>query len=81
MSAIVVGAMMLTLFLGLFGGVVEEVSGTATYDAGTNTIIVSGSGNQLATLLSIGNTSVFYLESLNTYVTNANIYHIRIPFQ
>lgn len=72
-SVTMVGVMMLTLFFGLYGGVVEKGKGTATYDSGTNTIYVEEEGNSLATILSIGNPSVFYLESLNTYVTNANI--------
>ena len=75
-SATLVCAMMLTLFLGLFGGVVEEGSGPSTYDADSNTIYVNGNGN---TLWSIWwdtgqNTSLFYQAGPSSYITYANIH-------
>ncbi len=76
-TVIIVGAMMLTLFLGLFGGVVEEVEGSATYDTGTNTIIVTDSPNTLATIdiaIDLIDPSIFWYNSSDaSYSTKANI--------
>jgi PKD repeat protein len=72
-SVAIVCLMTLTLF-GLFGGVVEEGRGTATYDSGTNTIYITGMANSLWSIwVDIGNPSVFDQVGPNTYVTNANI--------
>ncbi|UCG68498.1 MAG: PKD domain-containing protein, partial [Thermoplasmata archaeon] len=72
-SLIIVGAMILTLF-GLFGGVVEEVVGGATYDSGTNTIIVTSSNNNLDTIgLTIDESIFWYNSSDDSYSTKANI--------
>ncbi|MEE9150968.1 MAG: hypothetical protein V3U20_03945, partial [Thermoplasmata archaeon] len=47
-SVTIVGVIMSTLILGLFGGVVEEGRATATYDSGTNTIYVYDTPNTLS---------------------------------
>ena len=68
-----VGVMLLSLFV-YFGGVVEEVEGDATYDSGSNTIYINDKGYSLAQILSSPVPSdVFYTQSIDTYVTNANI--------
>lgn len=72
LSIALVGVMILSLF-GFFGGVVEEVESAVIYDSNNNTIYITGLGNSLASILALGNASIYYLESLNTYVTNANI--------
>jgi PKD repeat protein len=73
LSIALVGFMVLSLF-GFFGGVVEEVEGSATYDSGNNTIYINGPSNDLFTVWSdIFNPSVFDLVAANTYETYANI--------
>ena len=59
-TIMIVCAMTLTLFIGLFGGVVEEVEGTATYDAGSNTILVTNSPNTLPTIDILISDDIFF---------------------
>ncbi|UCG69722.1 MAG: PKD domain-containing protein, partial [Thermoplasmata archaeon] len=73
-SVTIVGVMMLTLIVGLFGGVVEEGQSSATYDPITNTIYIDGFGNLLWLIwLDIGNPNIFDQVGPDTYVTYANI--------
>ncbi len=76
MSVAIVCLMMLTLF-GLFGGVVEEGGGSATYDPATNTIYISGFPNTLSSIyaeLNLVYPGIFYYDSIEGYYsTNASL--------
>ncbi|UCE39153.1 MAG: PKD domain-containing protein [Thermoplasmata archaeon] len=73
-SVSIVGAMMLTLIFGLFGGVVEEGKCEIVYDISTNTIYVNSSDSFLASIDGSVPDSIFWHNPAeNSYHTTANI--------